>query len=119
MLGSEEATVAPSENLFIGIRGYVLAIDRTTGKELWTTSLKGAEFVNVVLDGDQLFAASKGRLYRLDPGTGGILWENGLTGMGWGLVSIAQTGNGNLMAMEEKRRQDQEAAAASTTAATT
>jgi hypothetical protein len=56
-------------------------------------------------------------LYRLDPATGNILWENGLTGMGWGLVSIAQAGNGNLMAMEEKRRQD-EAAAAATTAAT-
>jgi hypothetical protein len=37
--------------------------------------------------------------------------------MGWGLVSIAQAGNGNLMAMEETRRQD-EAAAAATTAAT-
>jgi outer membrane protein assembly factor BamB len=115
--GIEEATVASQENLFIGIRGCVLAIDRTTGKEVWTTSLKGADFVNVVLDSGQLFAASKGRLYRLDPATGNILWENGLTGMGWGLVSIAQAGNGNLMAMEETRRQD-EAAAAATTAAT-
>jgi outer membrane protein assembly factor BamB len=56
--------------LFIGIRGYVMAIDRATGQEGWSTSLKGADFVNVVLDGGQLFAASKGRLYRLDPATG-------------------------------------------------
>ena len=40
--------MASQENLFIGIRGCVLAIDRTTGKEVWTTSLKGADFVNVV-----------------------------------------------------------------------
>ena len=111
--------MASQGNLFIGIRGTVLAIDRTTGKEVWTSSLKGSEFVNVVLDGGQLFAASKGRLYRLDPATGQILWENGLTGLGWGLVSIAQAGNGNVMTMEEKRRQDEAAAAAGAAAATT
>jgi outer membrane protein assembly factor BamB len=104
-------------NLIIGIRGTVLAVDRATGVVAWTTSLKGSDFVNVVRDGDQLFAASKGRLYRLDPATGGILWENGLAGMGWGLVSIAQSADGNRGAMEEKRRQD-EAAAAAVTAAT-
>jgi outer membrane protein assembly factor BamB len=71
-----------------------------------------------VLDGGQLFAGSKGRLYRLDPSTGQILWENGLAGMGWGLVSIAQAADGNLMAMEEKRRRDEEATAAATTATT-
>ena len=95
-----------------------MAIDRATGKDVWETSLKGAEFVNVLLDGDQLYAASKGRLYRLDPSTGKILWENGLAGKGWGLVSIASAENGNLLAMEEKRRQD-EAAAAGSAAATT
>jgi len=91
-------------NLYIGIRGTVLAIDRATGQEVWTSSLKGAEFVNVVLDGGQLFAASKGRLYCLDPATGRILWENGLTGMGWGLVSIAQSADGNRGEAEDERR---------------
>jgi hypothetical protein len=38
--------------------------------------------------------------------------------MGWGLITIAQAGDGNLIAMEEKRRRDQAAAAAATTAAT-
>ena len=36
-------------NLFTGIRGYVLAIDRASGKDVWATSLKGADFVNVVM----------------------------------------------------------------------
>ena len=105
--------------LFIGIRGYVMAVDRATGQDIWSTSLKGADFVNVVLDGDGLYAASKGRLYRLDPATGRILWENELTGRGWGMVSIAQSADGNRGLMAEKRRQDEAAAAASTTAATT
>ena len=100
----------PQENLIIGIQGTVLAIDRATGKEVWRSSLKGGDFVNVVLEDGQLFAASKGRLYRLDPATGRILWENGLAGMGWGLVSMAHAGNGNLAAIEEKRRQDAAAA---------
>jgi outer membrane protein assembly factor BamB len=106
-------------HLFIGVNGTVLAIDRATGEAAWTSKLKGSDFVNVVLDGDQLYAATKGELYRLDPATGRIHWKNELKGMGWGLISIAQAEDGNRSVMEEKRRQDQEAAAASTTAATT
>ena len=108
--------MASQNYLFIGIKGYVLAIDRTTGKEIWTASLKGADFVNVVLDGDQLYAGSRGVLYRLDPATGEILWENGLTGMGWGVVSIAQSADSNRSAIEEKRRQDEAAASSASTA---
>ena len=111
--------MASQGHLYIGIRGCVLAIDRATGQEVWSTSLKGAEFVNVVLDCGQLFAGSKGRLYRLDPATGTILWENGLTGMGWGLIAMAQSADGNRSIMQEKHRSDEEAAAAASTAAAT
>ena len=107
--------MATQTRLFVGIRGYVLAIDRATGKDLWATSLKGAEFVNVVLDRGELYAASKGRVYRLDPTSGDVIWENGLTGMGWGLVAIAGSEENNLSAVREKQRQDE--AAASSTAA--
>ena len=106
-------------HIYIGIHGSVLAIDRATGKEAWETSLKGADFVNVVLDGNELYAGSKGRLYRLDPATGNTMWVNELPGKGWGMISIAQSPDGNRGAMVEKRRQDEAAAAASTTAATT
>ncbi len=111
--------MASPENLFIGIRGTVLAIDRTTGKEVWTSPLKGADFVNVVLDKGQLFAATKGELYCLDPATGHIRWKNELKGMGWGLIAIAPSADGNWSVIEEKHRQDQADAAASTTTATT
>src|SRR5215468_2374066 len=75
--------------VFVGTKGTVLAVDRSSGETLWETDLKGTEFVDVMtLDGD-LFAASRGRLYRLDPAGGAILWVNDLPGLGWGIVSIA------------------------------
>jgi len=98
--------MASEGNLIIGIKGTVLAIDRATGKTVWESPLKGGDFVNVVLDGGQLYAATKGELYRLDPDTGEIRWKNELTGMGWGLITIAQAG-ADPIAMEEQRRRDQ------------
>jgi len=104
-------------NLFIGIKGTVLALDRATGETVWESPLKAGDFVNVVLDGAELYASTRGEVYRLDPVTGRILWKNELVGKGWGMVTIAQAPDGNRSAMEEKRQQDA-AAAASTTAAT-
>ena len=104
-------------NLFIGIQGTVLALDRDTGETAWESPLKGGDFVNVVLDGAELYAATRGELYRLDPATGRILWKNKLKGKGFGLVAIAQALDGNRSAIEGKRQQDA-AAAAATTAAT-
>jgi outer membrane protein assembly factor BamB len=46
--------------VFVGTKGTVLAIDRSSGETVWQTDLKGNEFVDVMfVDGD-LFAASKG-----------------------------------------------------------
>jgi outer membrane protein assembly factor BamB len=62
--------------VFIGMYGEVLALDRTTGGEVWRTNLKGAEFVNVVLHEGDLFAATKGEMFCLDPATGRQRWHN-------------------------------------------
>ena len=51
---SAGGTMARSNVVFVGIKGSVLAIDRDTGETLWTTGLKGSEFVNVSLDGGDL-----------------------------------------------------------------
>ena len=51
--------MARSNVIFVGIKGAVAAIDRDTGETMWTTSLKGSEFVNVSLEGGDLFAASR------------------------------------------------------------
>ncbi len=60
---------ARSNMIVVGIKGTVLAIDRDTGETLWSTALKGSDFVNVSLEGGDVFASSKGRLYRLDATT--------------------------------------------------
>jgi outer membrane protein assembly factor BamB len=105
--------------LYIGINSCVLAIDRASGQEVWRTSLKGSDFVNVVLDGSELFASSKGRLYCLDPATGAIRWENPLKGLGWGIVSIAGPAVSPLTAIARKRQQDEQAGSAAAVVAAT
>ena len=101
--------------LFVGITGTVAAIDRDSGKTMWTSDLKGSDFVSVSIDGGQLFAASKGRVYRIDPASGEILWCNELPGLGYGLVSIAGAAQDGAGA--EKLRRDRAAAAAAAASA--
>ena len=103
-----------SNTVVVGIHGTVVAVDRDTGRTLWSTGLKGTEFVNVALERGDVFAASRGRLYRLDATTGDILWCNALPGLGYGIVSIA--GASQSAAAEDKRRRDAAAAAAAVTA---
>jgi len=101
--------------IFIGICGTVLALDRATGAEVWRSNLKGADFVNVVLQDGDLFATAKGELYCLDTVTGRIRWKNSLKGLGRDLISIAtSTGQQSVLARDKKNRDD---AAASTAAA--
>ncbi len=100
--------------IFIGINGYAVAIDRATGEEVWRTSLKGSDFVNVALSGRDLLAASRGRLYCIEPATGTVRWQNELKGLGWGLVSIAGT-DVTAIAEIERRRAANAAAATSAT----
>ncbi len=76
------------ETVYLGIHGFVIALDRSTGKELWRVRLIGSDFVNVVLDRDQLLVTTKGEVFCLDAGTGEVRWQNKLTGLGLGLVTI-------------------------------
>ena len=103
-----------SSTIVVGIKGTVVAIDRDSGETLWSTPLKGSDFVNIALDGGDVFASSKGRLYRLDANSGEIRWCNELPGLGWGIVTIA--GASQAAAAEEKRRRDAQAAAAAASA---
>jgi hypothetical protein len=100
------------DRVFVGLKGTVVAIDRATGKTLWSTELKGSDFVNVMLQDGDLFAACRGRLYRLDPATGSVQWCNELPGLGYGIISIA--GASQPAAVVEKQRRDRQAAAAAT-----
>jgi len=106
--------VSSNNLLFLGIKGTALAVDRATGQEVWRTTLKGSEYVNVVLDGGELYASSRGEIYRLDPSSGAILWRNELPGLGWGLISIGSVGSQQFGLLAEKKRHDDAAAAAAT-----
>jgi len=101
--------------IFAGIKGTVLALDGATGTEVWRASLKGSDFVNVALVEGDLYATTKGELFALDTATGTIKWHNPLRGLGWGIVTIATTGQSVPAAV--RRRQEQQAAAAAAGAA--
>jgi hypothetical protein len=103
--------------IFIGIAGTVVALDRTTGHEVWRTDLKGADFTNVVLQDGDLFATTKGELFCLDPATGLIRWQNPLKWLGTGLVTIATSGGQQTVSMREKQQRDAAASSAGSTAA--
>lgn len=111
--------MAQSKVIYLGIKGSVIALNPATGQQLWATSLKGSDFVNVVLDGGNLYAATHGEIFCLDPENGNARWHNPLKGFGWGLVSMAGAGfsQNPSLPMEEKRRRDQQAAAAGSSAA--
>jgi outer membrane protein assembly factor BamB len=98
--------------LLIGIAGTVLALDRTTGQEVWRTPLKGGDFVNLTVVGEQVLATTRGEIFCLDK-NGAILWHNPLKGLGHGLVTVA-TGVGLIQAAvcAEKLRQDAQIASA-------
>jgi outer membrane protein assembly factor BamB len=51
------------QRVLIGIKGTVLALDRSTGAEVWRTPLKGLGFVNVTLTGGQVLATTSGEIY--------------------------------------------------------
>ena len=108
----------PTQLLYVGIAGVVIALDRSTGAEVWRTKLKGGDFVNVLLDGPDLLATTKGEIFCLNPRDGQIKWNNRLKGLGFGLVSVAGSDSSAAMIAEYRRRQEAARSAASSAAIT-
>lgn len=104
----------PRDRIFIGAGGHVVALEASTGREVWRTKLKGSGFVTAGLLGERLLAATGGRLYALDPVTGAILWENPLKGLGFGLVSIPGIGSSGTVEAAALTAERQRRAAAAT-----
>jgi len=109
--------MASQHVVFVGIKGHVLAVDRTTGAEIWRTALTGSGFVNVAVTETDLYAATRGELFAIDPASGAIRWHNALKGLGLGLLTIAAPGAGQFVVVADQRRRDDTAAAASASAA--
>jgi outer membrane protein assembly factor BamB len=98
-------------SVFLGVHGEVVALDRSTGQELWRTKLAGGDFVNLLLDQDRIIATTNGKAFCLDAATGQLLWRNDLPGLGFGLVSIATaSGSTSVGPLSQKKRQDDAAA---------
>lgn len=70
--------------IFIGLNGYVVALDRDTGEIAWSNNELKSGYVTLLLDGDRLIVSSNGYIYCLDPLTGEILWNNPMKGYGFG-----------------------------------
>jgi outer membrane protein assembly factor BamB len=100
-----------SGSLTIGVAGHVVAIDSTTGSELWRTKLKGGDIVTLSIRDDRIYAAARGELFCLDAQTGSILWRNPLKGLGWGLIAFGA--DQEIAAAEKILAQRRAAAAAS------
>ena len=107
-----------SELVFVGIKGTVVALSRSTGQQVWSTKLKGYDFVNLVVEGDNVLATCSGEIFCLDAMSGEPLWHNPLKGLGLGLAAIALADKpaGNA-ALAEKRRRDAQAASSGAAAA--
>ena len=105
--------------VFLGIKGSAIALDETTGTQVWATRLIGSDFVNLILGQNKLYATTKGEVFCLDPGTGEILWKNPLKGLGQGLVCIAAPVSqpNPTAAIKQKKNQEDAATAAAVMAA--
>jgi outer membrane protein assembly factor BamB len=109
-----------SELIFVGIKGSVIALDRATGQEAWSTSLKGMDFVNVILEDEKVLATCCGEIFCLEQTSGRVLWHNPLKGFGRGLATMAtelNPGNCTWPALAQKHRSDEAASAAAASAA--
>jgi outer membrane protein assembly factor BamB len=75
--------------IFVGLRGYVVALDRDTGEVVWSNDKLNSGYTTLLLDGDRLIASTNGYMYCLDPLTGGVMWQNPLRGYGTGVTDLA------------------------------
>lgn len=101
--------------LFVGIRGSMVALDRTTGSERWRTRLKGQGTVLFSVEDTAVYATANGECWCLDAVTGAVLWHNPLRGLGLGLATVGavRVGPEQTAAIAEHRRRASQAAAAS------
>jgi outer membrane protein assembly factor BamB len=98
--------------LIIGIGGYAVGIDPSTGAERWRTKLKGHSFVTIHEIGSQIFAGARGVLFFLEPSTGQIIWKNELRGLGAGLIAFTSSNESAAAADVEAQEQAAGVAAA-------
>ena len=104
--------------IYLGVGGYVVCLDKTTGEEFWRTPIKRGQLTSIMIDGDVILAHSGGHLFGLKASSGTILWENPLKGLGYGYAIMASAAATSQTATAAASQiQAQAAAAAGATAA--
>ena len=103
-----------NDRLYLGVKGHILCIDKSSGAEIWRRHLKSSSLTNLTLDGDQIFAHAGGHLFCVRASDGRIQWTNPLTGMGYGYCLFANHDHQQAAnAAAASQRQEAAAAAAS------
>ena len=82
---------AVDQLIFVGLNGWVAALDRDSGDIVWYNQELNSGYTTLLLDGDRLIASTNGYLYCLDPQNGKIAWKNPLTGYGTGIAHLVST----------------------------
>ncbi len=86
------------EHLYLGGRGRVVALDKRTGDEVWTTDLKvgwfrlGNSFVTLVEGVDHLYAFAYGIAYCLTKNEGLVVWQHKVKELKNSLASLSVDG---------------------------
>lgn len=88
--------------IFVGLNGWVTALDRDTGETVWTCSELKSGYTTLLLDGDRLIASTNGYLYCLDPQDGRIVWSNPMRGYGTGVAYLASVRGQSTQAVLEQ-----------------
>ncbi|GHG00183.1 outer membrane protein assembly factor BamB family protein [Thalassotalea marina] len=104
------------ENLYVGIKGHVVCIEKSSGNEIWRTKLKSADLTNVYYEDNNVYAYAYGHLFCLSAANGEIIWENDLKGLGYGACIIA--GQQNVTTMSDQNNAASAASVAAIVAAT-
>ena len=78
----KEIAMTIDQLVFVGLNGYVLALNRDTGEIVWSNDKLESGPVTLLLDGDRLIASTGGYMFCLDPRTGEVRWNNPLKGYG-------------------------------------
>jgi outer membrane protein assembly factor BamB len=83
--------VPVEQMIFVGLNGWVAALDRDSGETLWYCSELKSGYTTLLLDGDRLIASTNGYIYCLDPQTGRVVWSNPLKGYGTGVAHLVSS----------------------------
>ena len=79
---------AVDQLIFVGLNGWVAALDRDSGETVWYNSELNSGYTTLLLDGDRLIVSTNGYLYCLDPQNGRIVWRNPMKGYGTGIAQL-------------------------------